>query len=238
MAEAELSCNICSKLYKTVANLRQHLGTHSLVKRFRCDYPGCGKTFNQASHKAAHSRVHTDETPFECNLCPFASKTKSDLNRHARTHTGVKPFSCDICLRAYTQKHSLRSHRCRGRTQEAGTQFDPIYIIEDSDTSSSDSETFFYTREFLATFTQEMEAQPEIPNDDLDYTMASIVDPLEEEEELIPADDLDDTMASLKDPEINERYLTLSQAIELVDVINFETPNSLQTRNKIYNRSR
>ena len=49
-----------------------------------------------------HTRTHTDEKPFECDIC---ENTFSDVGRlfwHRNIHTCLKPYSFDIYKRAFT----------------------------------------------------------------------------------------------------------------------------------------
>eukprot|EP01083_Nonionella_stella_P064901 169620_1 len=76
----------------------------------QCEYPDCGyKTSNQA-HLRKHIRTHTDERPFQCEICQKAFKQKSNLKTHVRIHTGQRPFECRVCRKTFTQRSSLVQH--------------------------------------------------------------------------------------------------------------------------------
>ncbi|KAJ3409336.1 hypothetical protein HDV05_004475 [Chytridiales sp. JEL 0842] len=86
---------------------------------FKCNFPGCNKTFRQVKCLLAHDRVHTGERPF---TCPFPGCTKSfsqasGLRSHTLTHTGERPYACDVCGKTYTTSSRLKVHK-RDHTDE------------------------------------------------------------------------------------------------------------------------
>ncbi|GAB0097502.1 zinc finger protein 354A-like isoform X1 [Sergentomyia squamirostris] len=50
------------------------------------------------------------ERNFKCPLCPFSTKTASNLKIHNMTHTKEKPFQCAECGKSYAGKSSIRIH--------------------------------------------------------------------------------------------------------------------------------
>ncbi|XP_076051299.1 uncharacterized protein LOC143031406 [Oratosquilla oratoria] len=74
----------------TSAAQLSYMMTHTEEKPFQCNL--CNAAFSKKSHLKCHELTHTGEKPFQCNLCSAAFSAKSSVKPHMTTHTGEKPF--------------------------------------------------------------------------------------------------------------------------------------------------
>lgn len=89
----------------------------NLPRNFRCEFPGCDKSYTRSSHLRAHEILHSNSFPYKCPWedCDRVYARSFELSRHRRKHTGEKKFVCHICQQAFMRSDHLSMHVKRHR---------------------------------------------------------------------------------------------------------------------------
>ncbi|XP_013780535.1 transcriptional activator cubitus interruptus-like, partial [Limulus polyphemus] len=83
----------CNKAYSRLENLKTHVRSHTGEKPYMCEFPGCTKTFSNASDRAKHqNRTHSNKKPYACNAlgCTKRYTDPSSLRKHFKTIHGLE----------------------------------------------------------------------------------------------------------------------------------------------------
>lgn len=103
-------CQTCGNIYNSRRNLRSHLRSHNLIKKYKCTNDGCDKSFRHHHHLTNHLRVHTKNSPFVCNECDQTFRQKYALTLHKKKHE--KNFiECEKCRSQFIRPIQLTKHR-------------------------------------------------------------------------------------------------------------------------------
>ncbi|XP_039739573.1 zinc finger and BTB domain-containing protein 41 [Pteropus medius] len=95
---------------------------NSSKKILQC--PKCDKTFDRIGKYESHTRVHTGEKPFECDVCHQRYSTKSNLTVHRKKHSAdtevpKKEHRCPRCDKLHASKKTLAKHIKRFHPENA-----------------------------------------------------------------------------------------------------------------------
>ena len=85
----------CVKLYSPYKTLKAHSKLHSGEKPYKCEV--CLATLIQLGDLPQHLKVHSGEKPYNCEVCSASLSISNTFKEHLRSHTGEKPYRCEIC---------------------------------------------------------------------------------------------------------------------------------------------
>lgn len=94
----------------------------SSKKNLQC--PKCEKVFDRVGKYESHTRVHTGEKPFECDICNMRYSTKSNLTVHRKRHSSEtelprKDHKCPFCSKLHASRKTLVKHVKRFHAENA-----------------------------------------------------------------------------------------------------------------------
>ena len=101
-------CNECNYATQYKYRLVTHSRTHSGEQPFHCEL--CDQKFGQSSSLHHHLLTHK-QGRLECKECDYKATQKHQLVTHLLTHSGVKPHKCDSCDFSTAIKGSLIVHQ-------------------------------------------------------------------------------------------------------------------------------
>ncbi|EDX16475.1 GD24756 [Drosophila simulans] len=97
----ERKCKVCSKVFNSVAYLKEHMMRHTGEQPFRCTR--CYRKFVEEGKYTAHMESHKHQDKLEAEAVALATK-----------HGGKKVkrcYACDACRDKYFNAEALRQHK-------------------------------------------------------------------------------------------------------------------------------
>lgn len=158
-------CNVCGKTFIQSGQLVIHMRTHTgkfrrgfwmkiedmtdfcfLLstgeKPYKCPVEGCGKGFTCSKQLKVHSRTHTGEKPYHCDICFRDFGYNHVLKLHRVQHYGSKCYKCTICDETFKSKKEMEAH-IKGHANEIPdeeeTETKPLVAVPSSSSSSRSS---------------------------------------------------------------------------------------------------
>lgn len=114
-------CDICGKQLRDGVSLKNHKLIHTGERPLQCKE--CGKTFRQSVTLRVHMFSHTKEKNHFCTQCGYGAPTKDKIKKHMKTvHSNETPYECDICGNRYKEKGNLTKHKNGIRGSCTGTK--------------------------------------------------------------------------------------------------------------------
>ncbi|XP_067005443.2 zinc finger protein 69 homolog B [Anabrus simplex] len=101
-------CPICTKVFRTLRELRIHLYAHKKEDQVSCLI--CGMSFGTQISLTRHAAIHAERISLSCSVCDLTLNDKMELEQHWATHPVKKPFSCSLCKGTYSTKFKLKRH--------------------------------------------------------------------------------------------------------------------------------
>ncbi|XP_057321578.1 zinc finger protein 43-like [Microplitis mediator] len=99
--ERPYECNICHNKFKRANTLTSHLGTHVVKQTAR---------ISRKIWSRERTRIHTAKDPIACHICKKTFGALRHLKRHMISHSEERPYECNICHYKFKRASDLTSH--------------------------------------------------------------------------------------------------------------------------------
>uniref|UniRef100_A0A1A9VWR9 C2H2-type domain-containing protein n=1 Tax=Glossina austeni TaxID=7395 RepID=A0A1A9VWR9_GLOAU len=102
-------CQLCKKRFKSRQAIRYHMNTHSREKKVhQCSL--CSVSFSTENQLVVHVLDHKSDSGFPCKVCGEIINSNEARELHSRRHTEERPFGCDVCKKRFRLRHHLIHH--------------------------------------------------------------------------------------------------------------------------------
>ena len=104
-------CSICHKGFPFPSQLADHWKTHMKVKPHICSHPKCGKDFTHQYNLLKHECTH-NKNKLKCDSCEYSTKDIRNLKQHSRIHNDETPYDCKKCHKKFKFYMQKKRHSC------------------------------------------------------------------------------------------------------------------------------
>ncbi|XP_055547626.1 zinc finger protein 345-like [Wyeomyia smithii] len=113
----QAQCEQCGKIFPSMGRAREHkLVEHENGVAAQCKI--CLKTFVTIANLRRHMIVHSQEHPYECNICGVRYRVSTDLSKHVLSdHQGKTAYHCKACNVSFETKNQYYRHRNQVHTK-------------------------------------------------------------------------------------------------------------------------
>lgn len=106
--DASYNCKYCTKQFKYLSQLQQHLKVH-VNRKYICEV--CGASFTRKTYLDDHMEGHSNERKHICKFCGKAFRRRTVLRAHKRVHTHPNYYVCELCGKGFTNISTLKTHK-------------------------------------------------------------------------------------------------------------------------------
>ncbi|XP_063837090.1 zinc finger protein 99-like isoform X10 [Ostrinia nubilalis] len=121
----KFKCPMCPKILPTRYMKKRHLAMAHDCKSAQLTCDLCGVVFTRNNKLMMHKkRVHFKEKNVACDVCGGFFFDADSLKKHQISHSQDKPFQCDICPKSFKRKSGLAMHisQCHATEEKADNE--------------------------------------------------------------------------------------------------------------------
>jgi len=120
-------CNFCELRFTQVGSMNRHVKLHLGHRDHACQL--CKRRFTTMWNLKQHKlRVHNRTIPtLQCDSCNRKFRSNNDLTEHTRIHTNERPFNCKVTFQINFHAESHNFIRYAGANFDRDLIFGPIF---------------------------------------------------------------------------------------------------------------
>ncbi|KAJ6538859.1 hypothetical protein DFH09DRAFT_1176440 [Mycena vulgaris] len=100
-----------------------------LTAVYPCLVDGCCKFFARLYSLRAHQRMHSEERPYHCDVCPATFARNHDQKRHRQLHDRTA-WKCGGCDKVFSRRDAIKRHKTTTKVRRPRDECVNAQIIE------------------------------------------------------------------------------------------------------------